>query len=122
MLARFGLPANMLAVIGQFHDGVRVRVRTDDGEHSEWIDVTQELSQGCVLSPLLLNMFLAAALHIVLVRFKEGTGIVQKLVPLDDDGAGRVMEPLACVCRAVCVTLYLRRRRRYCLEMGRGAR
>ena len=30
---------------------MRARVRTDDGEHSEWFDVTQGLRQGIVLSP-----------------------------------------------------------------------
>ena len=33
VLLHFGVPAKMLAVIRQFHDGMRARVRTDDGEH-----------------------------------------------------------------------------------------
>ena len=33
------LPANMLAVIRQFHDSIQARVRTDDGGHSEWFNV-----------------------------------------------------------------------------------
>ena len=39
VLARFGVP-QMLTVIRQFHEGMRARVCTDDGEHSEWFDVT----------------------------------------------------------------------------------
>ena len=35
VLARFGVPEKMLTVICQFHEGIRTRVRTDDGEHSE---------------------------------------------------------------------------------------
>ena len=69
VLTRFGVPAKILTVIRQFHDGTRARVRTDDGEHSEWFDVTQELRQGHVLSPLLFNTFFAAVIHVVLVRF-----------------------------------------------------
>ena len=41
---------------------MRVCVRTDDGERSEWFDVTQK--------DLLVNVF-AAVIHAVLVRFSE---------------------------------------------------
>ena len=34
----------------QFHADMHARLRTDDGEYSEWFDVTQGLQQGCVLS------------------------------------------------------------------------
>ena len=47
-LARFDVPEKMLAVIGQFHEGMRARVCTDGGEHSVWFDVTQRLRQGHV--------------------------------------------------------------------------
>ena len=38
VLARLGVPDNMLTVSHQFHEGMRARVRTDDGEHSQWFD------------------------------------------------------------------------------------
>ena len=82
VLARFGVPEKMLTVIRQFHEGMRVRVRTDDGEHSEWFDVTQGLRQGCVLSPLLFNIFFAAVTHDVVVRFSEDPDIARDLVHL----------------------------------------
>ena len=43
VLARFGIPEKMLTFIRQFHEGMRARVRTDDGEHSEWFDATHGL-------------------------------------------------------------------------------
>ena len=68
----------MLRIIRNFHDGMRAHVRTDDGEHSEWFDATQGLRQGCVLTPLLFNVFSAAALHVALVRFSQDEAIVNR--------------------------------------------
>ena len=84
VLARFGVPEKMLTVIRQFHEGMRARVRSDDGDQSEWFDVTQGLQQGCVLSPLPFNIF-AAATHAMIVRFSEDPDIVRDLVHLEED-------------------------------------
>ena len=46
VLARFGIPPRMLAVIRQFHDGMRACVRLDDGECSDMFDMEQGLGQG----------------------------------------------------------------------------
>ena len=110
MLARFGVPEKKLTVIRQFHEGMRARVHTDDGEHSEWFDVTHGLRQGCVLSTLLFNIFFAAVTHTVLVRFSEDADIVRDLVHIEEDleenVAGVSSDPLACLRRAVWGTLY----------------
>ena len=71
VLAHFGVPEKMSTVIRQFHEGMRARVRTDDGEHSEWFDVTQGLRQGCVLSPPLFDIISSAVTHAVVVRFSD---------------------------------------------------
>ena len=100
----------MLTFVRQFHEGTRARVRTDDGEHSEWFDVTQGLRQGCVLSPLLFNIVFAAVTHAVVVGFSEDPDIVRDLVQLEEDlfenAAGVSSDPLACVRRAVWGMLY----------------
>ena len=110
VLARFGVPEKMLTVIRQFHEGMRARVRTDDGERSKWFDVTQGLRQRCVLSPLLSNAFFAAVAHAVVVHFSEDPDIVPDLVHLWEDlkenAAGISSDPLACVRRAVWGMLY----------------
>ena len=107
VLARADVPSVMIDFIHQFHDGTRVRVRMDDGELSEWLEVTQELRQGCVLSPLLFNIFLATVMEVVLQRFSEDDTILEKLVFLDDGSGDEPDETLLDrVRRAVCGMLY----------------
>ena len=64
----------MIEVIRQFHDGMRACVRNDDGRCSEWFEVAQGLCQGCILSPLLFNVFFVAILLIALERFSKDAG------------------------------------------------
>ena len=68
VLARFGVPPQIIEVIRKFHDGMRVCVRRDDGRCLEWFEVAQGLRQGCVLSPLLFNVFFAAILLVAHYR------------------------------------------------------
>ena len=76
----------MLTTIRNFHEGVRGRVRTYDGEHSEWFHVTQGLRQGYMPSPLLVKALIVAASHVVLVRFGKDEPIVRDWVQLNDAG------------------------------------
>ena len=69
VLTRIGVPPQMIAVIRQFYDGMRACVRPDDGVCSDWFEVEQGQRQGCVLSPLLFNIFFVAVLNVVLQRF-----------------------------------------------------
>ena len=100
----------MLTVIRQFHEGMRDRVRTDDGEHSEWFGVTQGLRRGCVLSLLLFNIFFAAMIHALLVRFSKDPEIARDLVHLKEDHEEDMVrvksDPLTCVRREVWGMLY----------------
>ena len=109
MLARLGVPEKMLNAIRQFHQGMRARVRTDDGEHFELCGVTRGLWQGCVLSPLLSNIF-AAVIHAVLVRFSEDPDIARDLVHLEKDLQEDLVVvnsyPLTCVRRTDWGMLY----------------
>ncbi|CAB1103436.1 unnamed protein product [Ectocarpus sp. CCAP 1310/34] len=101
-----GIPEEMNAVIRQFHDGMRVRVRVDDGEFSAWFWVTEGLRQGCVLSSLLFNIFFAAVIDAVAIRFSEDDVILQNLVYLEEETGAGARTPLDRVRRAVWGMLY----------------
>ena len=80
ILARFGVPQNIISVIHQLHDGMRACLRLDGRVCSGWFAVEQGLRQGCVLAPLLFNIFLAAVINMASTRFKAGKGIMDALV------------------------------------------
>ena len=97
----------MIDVIRQFHDGMRARVPMDDGELSEWFEVPQGPQQGCVLSPLLFNVFFAALMEVVLQRFSEDDTILEDMVFIYEGRGGGLDETLLNrVRRAVWGMLY----------------
>ena len=107
VLARYGTPPQIIEVIRQFHDGMRACVRRDDGRCSEWFEVAQELRQGCVLAPLLFNVFFAAIFFVALERFSKDAGILADLIHLREQPLKVGPETaLECVRRAIWGMLY----------------
>ena len=90
VLARFGVPQNMISVIRQFHDGMRACVRLGDRVCSGWFAVERGLRQECVLAPLLFNIFFfAAVINVAYTYFKADKDIMDALVHLrKKNGAG----------------------------------
>ena len=82
VLARFGVPHNMILVICQFHDGMRECVRLNDRVCSGMFAVEQGLRQGCVLAPLLFNIFFAAVINVASTCFKADKRIMDALIHL----------------------------------------
>ena len=107
VLTRIGVPPQMIAVIRQFHNGMRACVRPDDGVCPDWFKGEQGLRQECVLSPLLFNIFFAAVLNVVLQRFSEEPAILAELVHLKEPSTSMGPEPaMDYVRRAVWGMLY----------------
>ena len=57
-------------------------MRLDDRVYSGWFAVEQDLRQGCVLAPLLFNIFFAAVINVASARFKADKGIMDALIHL----------------------------------------
>ena len=54
----------------------------DDRVCSRWFAVEQCLRRGCVLAPLLFNIFFAVVINVAFTRFKADKGIMDDLVHL----------------------------------------
>ena len=97
VLARYGVPAKLISIIRQFHDGMRACVRLDSGETSEWFAVEQGLRQGCVIAPDLFDIFFVAVLTVAFDRFSIDKAVLDgfvRVVARDDltkDAAKRVL-------------------------------
>jgi hypothetical protein len=59
----------------------RASVRVDD-ECSDWFEVTRGVRQGCVLAPLLFNLFFTAVLTVAVERFKADDQVMEDLVEI----------------------------------------
>ena len=109
VLARFGVPQNIISAIRQFHDGMQTRVRLDDRMCSGWFTVDQGLRQGFVFAPLLLNIFFVVVINVAYTHLKADKDIMDALVQLRKKmgGRGRATsgEPVLATLLGACFTL-----------------
>jgi len=59
ILSKFGCPPTFLTILQEFHNGMRAKV-VIGGRESDLFDVLVGVKQGCVLAPVIFNLFLVA--------------------------------------------------------------
>lgn len=69
-----GCPPKFVSIVIQFYEGMEARV-TMVGEESELFDVNSWVRQGCVMAPVLFNMYLICVTTLLHQSLQERSGI-----------------------------------------------
>jgi len=83
ILERIGVPANLVSMIRQFHEGAMARVKMQSELSAEFL-LNFGLKQGSVFSPLLFNIFFGVIVTAMKKRF-AGRGLRLRYRPSDAD-------------------------------------
>ena len=73
VLSRAGCPDKFIRLVRLLHDGMRAKVRVGSLE-SEPFDVSGGVKQGCVLAPVLFNIFIQCVTFLLHQRLDAGAG------------------------------------------------
>ncbi len=74
VLYKFGRPPHFLSVLRAFHDGMTARVSMG-GELSDPFEVLIGVKQGCVLAPVIFNLFLVAVTLLFRSNIQTSDGV-----------------------------------------------
>jgi exonuclease III len=74
VLEQYGIPSHLLELLRDLHTGTEAHVRVG-GEKSEWFSIDQGVRQGCVIAPMLFNMFMDFVVRHALHTFGSDRGV-----------------------------------------------
>lgn len=74
VMRKFGCPRKFTAIVEAFHSDMRATVAIG-GEETESFGVGTGVKQGCVMAPVIFNIYLAAATYLFRKRFRSGGGV-----------------------------------------------
>jgi hypothetical protein len=74
VLEHYGVHAKLIALLQDLHVGTQAAVRMD-GEVGPWFEVSSGVRQGCVIAPLLFNVFMDFVVKEALSRMPTGCGV-----------------------------------------------
>ena len=75
MLQKSGCPPRFIQLIRELHDGMTARVRFG-GELSDPFEVTRGVKQGCVLAPVLFNIYVQCITRLLATAIGENDTFV----------------------------------------------
>ncbi len=74
ILEKFGVPPRFLDILQQFHVGMQIRVIVGTSQYL-YFPVQVGMKQGCVLAPLIFNLFLAAVTLLIRNSLSPDEGV-----------------------------------------------
>jgi hypothetical protein len=103
VLRVYGVHKKLVELLEDLHTGTQAAVRMGGGL-SEWFDVQSGVRQGCVIAPLLFNIYIDFVVKQALARMPEGCGV--ELAYHCDGQLHRVKYGVASCMERVSVLMY----------------
>ena len=74
-----GVPVHLIVLLGRLYTNQEATVRTEFGE-TDNIDIGKGVRQGCILSPLLFNIYAENVMREALEEWESGISVVGRMV------------------------------------------
>jgi hypothetical protein len=74
-LRKFGVHPKLLELLIDLHVGTQAAVKMEGHRAADWFDVDVGVRQGCVIAPLLFNMYMDLVVKAALQRMPAGCGV-----------------------------------------------
>jgi exonuclease III len=74
VLAAYGVEPKVIELLADLHTGTQAAVKLA-GEHGDWFDIGRGVRQGCVIAPLLFNVFFDCVVRLSLAEMPAGCGV-----------------------------------------------
>ena len=80
VLEKFGTPPKFLTILKKLHDGMTATVLAS-GERSEPFNIEVGVKQGCVIAPVIFNIFVSAITLLSRIQFLRRTRLLLSSAP-----------------------------------------
>jgi hypothetical protein len=73
VLSFYGVDSKITALLADLHTGTQAAVKLA-GSYGDWFDLGRGVRQGCVIAPLLFNIYFDSVVRLALPEMPEGCG------------------------------------------------